>query len=291
MNRLAPVALHKPWQWLPRALGAVATDGAAVLRLVRAKWAMLWAVTRIELLKRYAGSFLGVVWIPFYAALHLGTLAFVYGVVFSGSAVAEYKGFDYVLFIFAGLVPYLGFNDAIAQGVGCIKGNIALVKNTVFPVELVPIKTVLAALMGHAGTFAILLLLLAARGHVSLHWLWLPVPLLLLLLAALGMVWFLSAAAVLVPDLTYIVNLTLLLAMFLSPIGFTLESLKDHPAAGLLLYLNPLTYLIDEFRFALLGYRMLPLWTSAVALGVAFLLFFVGASFFRRMTRVFSDYE
>lgn len=268
----------------------VARDASAVIRTVIAGRAMLAAVTRIELRRRYAGSFLGTIWIPFYAALLLGTYSFVYGIVFAGAAVAHFKGFDYVLFIFAGLVPYLGFNDAVAGGAGCIKQNIALVKNTVFPVELVPIKTVLAALLGHAGTLAVLMFLLAVRGHAGLHWLWLPVPIILTIIVTLGLVWFLSATVALVPDIAHLINLVLLLAMFLSPIAFTFETLGGHPAR-FLLYVNPLTYLIDESRFALMGFRMLPLWTAPAFLGASILVFVVGASYFRRMTRVFSDYE
>jgi lipopolysaccharide transport system permease protein len=284
------IAIHKPWEWLPRALSTVASDTSAVIRTVVERRAQLGAVTRIELRRRYAGSFLGTIWVPFYAALLLGTYSFVYGVVFAGAAVADFKGFDYVLFIFAGLVPYLGFNDAVAGGANCIKQNIALVKNTVFPVELVPIKTVLSALLGHAGTLAVLLVLLAIRGHAGVHWTWLPVPILLTIVATLGLVWFLSATVALVPDIAHLINLVLLLAMFLSPIAFTFDTLGGHPAR-FLLYANPLTYLIDEFRFALIGHRMLPLWTAPVFLGASLVVFAVGASYFRRMTRVFADYE
>ena len=61
--------------------------------------------------------------------------------------------------------------------------------------------------------------------------------------------------------------------------------------ARLLVYLNPLTYLMESFRFALLGIRALPIWTDALFLAAAIGASAVSATFFRRMSPIFSDYE
>jgi lipopolysaccharide transport system permease protein len=268
----------------------IPADGLSMLLSIFARRETLWAVTRVEIRKRYAGSILGLVWIPLQAALLLGVYSFVYGIVFAGGAIADYKGFGYVLFIFSGLAPYLALSDAISFGVGSVRQNITLVKNTVFPAELIPLKTALAAIVGHVGTLVVLLTLLLISGRAGIHWLYLPVPIVMVLCLSFGLVWFLSATAVLIPDLSQLVNLGLLLCLFLSPIAFTFDTIPV-PAARALLYLNPLSYVIDEFRYALIGYRMLPWWTSFIALGGSFAALVLGAAYFKRLMPVLADLE
>jgi ABC-type polysaccharide/polyol phosphate export permease len=94
--------------------------------------AVLLAVTRIELGKRYSGSFLGVLWYPIYWAALLGMYCFVYIVIFQ-QRIPEFGKFGYVLFIFSGLIPYFGVSDAIGSGAGSIRANTAVVRNRSSP--------------------------------------------------------------------------------------------------------------------------------------------------------------
>jgi lipopolysaccharide transport system permease protein len=77
--------------------------------------------------------------------------------------------------------------------------------------------------------------------------------------------------------------------MFISPIGFTIDSVPARVRA--LVYLNPLTYLIEGFRYALIGIRVSPLWHDPLFLAVSLVFALVAATFFRRMSPIFSDYE
>lgn len=284
------VALTKPWTWVHRVPAAVASEMRELARRVVRSRRTLWAVTRIEFHKKYAGSVLGVLWYPLYAALLLGMYTFVFTVMFPVRFdEAEFGTFDYIVFLFAGLVPYLGFSDAIATSVGSIKSNIALVKNAVFPIELIPVKHVLVSMAGLLISLGILLLVLAPSSYLGWHLLYLPVSLGLLLVFTLATVWVLSAVAVLVPDLNYFVNLLLLFLIFVSPIAVQLPQLPEK--VQLVLYANPLTHLIESFRYALLGARTTPLWWDAVFLVVALGFFCFAGAFFRRLMPLFSDYE
>ena len=93
-----------------------------------------------------------------------------------------------------------------------------------------------------------------------------------------------------VPDVAQIVNIGLLLLMFVSPIGFSVDH-GPARACGLLVYLNPMTYLMEAFRFALLGIRTLPIWFDFAFLAVRAGWRGRRGTFFRRMSPVFSDYE
>lgn len=229
-----------------------------------------------------------MLWYPLYSALLLGSYCFVYLVVFR-VRYRELGTYDFVLFAFAGLIPYLGFSEAVSTGLGSVKANLALLRNAVFPIEFVPVKHVLAALVGLLISLSILLLMILPTGYRGWHLLYLPLPLASLLLFCLGTVWVLSAVAVVVPDIAQVVNIALLLLIFVSPIGFSIDQVPAHMRA--LVYLNPMTYLINGFRYAFIGMRGLPVWYDGVFLIAALLFTAVSGAFFRRMSPIFSDYE
>jgi lipopolysaccharide transport system permease protein len=270
---------------LPSLIGR---ETRGIVANLRRSWRILWALTRIEVQRKYAGSILGVLWYPLYSFLLLGSYCFVYLVVFR-VRYREFGTYQFVLFVFSALIPYLGFSEAVSIGLGSVKANLALLRNTVFPIEFVPVKHVLAALAGLLISLTVLELMILPTAFRGWHVLYLPVPLLGLLLFCLAVVWILSAIAVVVPDVAQIVNIGLLLLMFVSPIGFSVDQVPS--GVRVLVYLNPLSYLMDSFRFALLGIRTLPVWFDFAFLAVALAGAAVSGTFFRRMSPVFSDYE
>ena len=266
----------------------VAQDSLVILKDFRRSWRVLWALTVIESQRKYAGSILGMLWYPTYAALLLASYCFVYLVVLR-MRFKEFGSYDYVLFVFAGLIPYLGLSEAVSASTASVRQSLGILKNAVFPIEFVPVKVVCAALFGLLSSLAILTAMILPTKYLGLHLLYLPVAILLLFAFCVMVAWALSAAAVFIPDILQVINIALLLLMFMSPVGYTLDMVPER--ARVLVYLNPLTYLIEAFRYALLGMRYLPLWVDAV-FGVACV---AGAAltgtFFRRLIPIFADYE
>ena len=129
---------------LPR---LVVSEAGGILRNFARSWRVLWALTFIESRRKYAGSILGMLWYPMYSALLLGSYCFVYLVVFR-MRFKELGTYEYVLFVFAGLIPYLGFSEAVATSTASVRQSLAILKNAVFPIEFVPVKFVCAALFG-----------------------------------------------------------------------------------------------------------------------------------------------
>ena len=284
------IAILKPWLWIHKAPRAILRENALLWRRAWISRRTLLAVTRVDFQKKYSGSVLGVLWYPLYSSLLLGMYSFVYMVIFK-QRYADFGKFEFVLFIFSGMIPYLGFSDAISTGTTSIKSNIAIVKNTIFPVELIPVKQLLVSLAGLSISLGILLVLLAPTKFLGLHLLYLPIPMILLFLFSISVIWFVSAIAVLIPDTSYLINLMLLFFMFISPIGFSLDKVPE--SALPLVLANPMTYLIESFRFALLGVRSasVPLWCDA-AFGFASLICAcISGAFFRRLMPLFSDFE
>jgi hypothetical protein len=125
-----------------------------------------------------------------------------------------------VLYVFCGLVPYLGFMEALTTGAMSIKQNIHLVKNVMLPIELIPVRAVLVGMASQFVSMAFVLILVTVNNSLSWHVLWLPAVVVLQMMWLVGLVWILSSITVALPDVTYFVNLFVFMLMFLSPIGY-----------------------------------------------------------------------
>lgn len=271
-----------------RILQAMIQPSQQMLTLIVRYRRILIATTKVEISKRYAGSALGLVWVALYPLLLLSVYLFVYLVVFK-MRFPGYSEIDYVLYVFAGLVPYIGLNEAIQAGTQSIKQNIHLVKNVMVPIEIVPVRAVAAALVGQVVLLILVAGLAAWNGTLSPLIITLPLVLGLQFLFLLGIVFVLSAVALVVQDATYFVNLTIMLLMFLSPIGFRADMLPIGFAP--LVWLNPISYLLDAFRVALLCNQASST-TSYILYPIISIAFFVlGSTFFQRFKGVLVDYE
>ena len=121
---------------------------SAPLSMLSLAWrqrTVLASITRFELQKRFSGSVLGLAWIVLYPSLLLALYLFVFLVVFR-VRFPGFSSFDYVLYVFAGLVPFIGLSEAVSSGCASMRQSLYLVKNVVLPPELIPLRTVLASL-------------------------------------------------------------------------------------------------------------------------------------------------
>jgi len=267
---------------------ALTRGTVAMTRTLAGNARLLVAITRVELSKKYAGSVLGPLWLILQPALLLSVYIFVYLVVFK-MRFADFSRLDYVLYVFTGLIPYMGTIDSITSGSVSIKQNIHLVKNVMLPIELVPVRAVLVASISQAVGLVVVLLLTAINGTLSWHVLWLPLVWALQILMLFGVVWILSSIAVGLPDISYFISLFLFLLMWVSPIGFTPDMVPAELRA--VLFLNPVYYLLEMYRDSLLFGRLPSLQVAGVYAGMCLFTFAVGSAFFRAFRSVLLDYE
>jgi len=282
------ISILKPWQWLARLPSVLVQETTNIIRDFRRSWRVLWALTVIESRRKYAGSILGMLWYPVYSGLLLASYCFVYLVVLR-VRFADFGTYGYVLFIFSGLIPYLGFSEAIAMSTPSVRQSIGILKNAVFPVEFVPVRFVCASLFGLLSSLAILVLMIVPTHFRGLHFLYLPVALTELFAFCVAAAWILSAVAVFVPDIVQVVNIALLPLMFVSPVGFSLDMVPR--SVRVLMFLNPLTYLIEAFRFSLIGVRHTAMWLDPFFLTVCVAMASLAGVFFVKLSPIFADYE
>lgn len=249
---------------------------------------LLAAITRVELNKRYAGSVLGPVWLILQPALLLSVYLFVYLVVFK-VRFAGFSRMDYVLHVFAALVPFLGVIEGTNAAVLSIKANMHLVKNVMLPIELVPARTVLVAMTGECLALALVIVLCAAFGILSPFVFALPLALLLQAAGLVGIAWILSGLGVALPDTSYVVSLFMFLLMFVSPIAFEPSMVPE--AMRFVVYANPVYYLIETFRDCLIAGRQIDPRVWAIQAVLSLSLYAIGATFFRHFKSILVDFE
>jgi lipopolysaccharide transport system permease protein len=271
-------------------VAAVVRGTVAMVHTLTSNARLLGAITRVELSKKYAGSVLGMAWVLLQPALLLSVYLFVYLVVFPVEMRSRgLSRLGYVLYVFCGLIPYLGTIEAITLGAASIKQNIHLVKNVMLPIELVPVRSVLVASATQAVGMAIIIVLSALNGTLTVHLLWLPLAWSLQIMMLFGLTWIIASIAVALPDISYFINLFLFLLMWVSPIGFTPDMVPPRLAA--VLYLNPVYYLLDVYRDSLMFGRLPPLSVALVYVSLSLVTFAIGSAFFRAFRGALLDYE
>jgi len=251
--------------------------------------ALLLATSRVEFQRRYAGSALGLFWTAINPLLLLGVYLFLFLVVFK-IRLPQYSGLGYAVMIFCGLVPFLCLTETVTGSAVALKQNIHLVKNVIMPIDLIPVRVVLIAIITQGFGLAALLALAAIQGELGVKaLLLLPVALLLQLLFLLGLGLFISALGVLIPDIAHVLGTLMLFLTFLSPIAYETQMVP----AGLefVTLSNPIAYMIDAFRMALMQTAPLEPWRLGVFALLAMFTFWGGAGFFRRFKGVIVDYE
>ena len=134
------------------------------LRLLYRSRHILYATTLFDIRSRYVGTIFGLGWAVLYPFLFLGLYAIVYALILR-IRLQQYSPIDYVELIFAGLIPFIGFSEALSTSAGSIAGNKQLIKNTMFPIELAPVKAVLTGSLSMAIGLLGLMITLWARGQ------------------------------------------------------------------------------------------------------------------------------
>jgi lipopolysaccharide transport system permease protein len=245
-------------------------------------------LTKREFSGRYRGSFGDVAW-SFVQPLFLLTVYTVaFGVIlkmrwgFAGSTA------DYALMLFAGLIVFNAFSEVLIKSATLITSNPNFVKKVVFPLELLPVIAVATALI-HAliGVAVWLLAYAALYGVPKPTAVLFPLVLMCFIPVLLGIGWLLSSIGVVVRDigqLTGMLNHTLL---FLTPIFYSIEAAP--PLLQNLLLLNPLTFVVEQFRLVMFIGLMPAMKGLALYFVLASLFAYASLVLFRRLRPGFAD--
>ncbi|MDC0761642.1 ABC transporter permease [Brevibacillus sp. AG] len=248
---------------------------------------ILFNITVDDIKKKYAGSIMGGTWILLNPLLFLSAYFLVYITIFK-IKLTGISTFDYVLIIFSGLIPWFGFSESIGLGVNTVTSNSSLIKNTIFPIELIPVKVVLASMVSQLIGLIMLLIVVGFNGQLGFYVLLLPFVLVLQILFTTGLVWILASINVFFRDLSQIITVILILLMMVSPIAYTTDMLTSELVY--FMQFNPMYYMISLYREIII-YNSLPSWDiTLIFVALSLGLFFLGHYVFTRLKVVFADY-
>lgn len=261
-------------------------------RTERQYWRDLWRYRELfyflawrDILVRYKQTVIGIAW----ALIRPFLTMVVFTVVFGRIAKLPSEGVPYPILVFAAMLPWQFFANALAECSNSLISNANLLSKVYFPRLIVPTSAVIVSFVDFLISGIILLGLMAWYNFVpSWQILTLPIFILIAFSAAMGAGLWLAALNVQYRDFRYIVPFIVQFGLYISPVGF---SSRVVPEQWRLLYsLNPMVGVIDGFRWAILGQETQLLTNEFImSLGLVLILFVTGISYFRKMERTFAD--
>jgi len=284
VTTLAAVATAVSTRRFPRLLRPLQEGSARYLVSHRN---LLWRIASNEMRARYAGSHLGNLWVVLTPALLLVVYAITYVAILK-IRLAGLSEWEYVIFIFSGLVPYLMTAEALVNGATSVIANKSVLNNTVFPIDLAPVKVVLNAQATMLTGMTVTLVGGALIGTLRWTVVLLPAIWFLNIVALIGINWFLSLLNVIFRDIQNFLTPLLMIMLIISPIAYTPEIVPD--SLKPLILLNPFAYFVVAYQQVIvLG--ITPRADHALALlALSLVPFVAGSWFFARAKRVIVDY-
>jgi lipopolysaccharide transport system permease protein len=205
-----------------------------------------------EVIGRYRGSIMGLLWSFFNPLLLLLIYTFVFGFIFKTRwGINTDNKTEFAILLFAGLIIYNLLAECLNRAPNLILSNTNYVKKVVFPLEILPWVTLGSALFHMLISIVILLLFFIIINH-AIPWtaFYFPLVLLPFIFFIMGAMWFLAALGVFIRDISQIMGIITTGLLFMSPIFYPVTML---PAAYQhYLYLNPLTFIVEQTRAVLL---------------------------------------
>ena len=262
-------------------------------RADRQYWSDLWRYRELyfilawrDVAVRYKQTVLGAAWAFVRPFLTMVVFTVLFGYL---AKLSQTTGVPYAILVFAGLLPWSLFSAVMGDVSTSVIANGHLISKVYFPRLIVPLSTVVVALIDFAVSLIILAGLMLWYLFVP-GWqiLLLPGFVLLALLAALGPALWAASLIVKYRDFRFIIPFALQFGLYISPVGFASSVVSEK--WRLLYSLNPMVGVIDGFRWCIIGGDSPIYWPGfLMSLGVVTFFLWLGLRTFRRTERGFSD--
>ncbi|NMC28748.1 MAG: ABC transporter permease [Pelolinea sp.] len=270
----------------PRTIVIKPSTGWAALNL-KDLWnyrELIYFFTWRDLKVRYKQTLLGASW----AILQPVLTMVVFSVFFGGLAKVPSDGVPYPIFSYTALLPWTLFSKALQDASRSLVSSANIISKVYFPRLILPLSSTLAGLVDFLIAFTVLLLMMVFYGIHPTANLWLlPLLILLALVTAIGVSLWLSALNVMYRDVGHMLPFLSQFWMYITPIAYSSSIV---PEKWRFIYaLNPMTGVVEGFRWSLLGTGEGPGITLLISSCIAVLITISGLFYFRRMERKFAD--
>ena len=261
-------------------------DAAA---LVNERCSLLAIMTWRELTDRYAGQALGAAWAVISPLLMMATYMLAFGVIFRGRIGPVDNGTEYVAFMLAGLVPWMAMQDCVSRATSAITGHANLVKQVVFPNEILPLRVALSSMSILLIGLIVTIPLAIASGawHPFGLLVLLPIAIASFVLLLVGLSFWLAAIGVFARDIKDLISFLLGIGLFLHPVLYPPASVPSW--LGPWFMLSPFSHMIWCFRDALTLSNHEHIWSWLVFPLVSISTFTMGWRGYRMLKPTFGN--
>ena len=262
----------------------------ALVRIFIKHRQLIFQMIQREVIGRYKGSVIGLGWSFFNPILMLAVYTFVFSVVFKarwGIDTNESKT-QFAVILFVGMIVHGLFAEVVSRAPSLILSNVNYVKKVVFPLEILPIISLGAALF-HSLISVSVLLLAFVFFNGFLHWtvIFLPLVILPFMCLILGLAWIFASIGVFIRDIGQAINLIVMILMFLSPVFYPITALPEEFRPWLLA--NPLTFIIEQSREVLIWGKLPDFIGLLIYIFYSILLMWLGFAWFQKTRKGFAD--
>lgn len=252
-------------------------------------WRLIYEMTKREVVGRYRGAMMGLLWSFFTPVLMLVVYTFVFGVVFKSRWVGGTSSqSEFAVVLFAGMMVFNLFAECINRAPGLVLSNPNFVKKVIFPLEILPVVAFGSALFHFFVSVLVwLLFYLIVFGIPSADALWLPVVLLPLALFSIGVSWCLASLGVYLRDVGQVIGVVTTILMFMSPIFYSIESIPERFRR--FMYISPITYFVEQTRDLLVWHKGMQWWPWGKVMLLSVVIAALGFAWFQKTRKGFAD--
>lgn len=247
-------------------------------------------MSRREVVGRYKGSVMGLAWSFFNPVFMLAVYTFVFSVVFKSrwGMDGDESKMQFAVVLFVGMIVHGFFAEVLNRAPGLILSNVNYVKKVVFPLEILPVIAMCAALFHSLISLGVLLFAFVIfNGYVPWTAVLIPLVLLPLVILTLGFAWMLASLGVFLRDVGQTIGIITMVMMFLAPVFYPITALPEEFRPWIMA--NPLTFIIEQAREVLIWGRT-PNWLGLGAyLAVAVAVAWAGYAWFQKTRKGFAD--
>ena len=262
---------------------------AELLLLLTRHKLLTFELARREIMDRYAGQFFGIFWTFVHPLVVILVYVFLFSTVFTTKVGGSIQmPLDMTSYILAGIIPWLAFSESMSKGSTAITNNANLVKQVIFPIEVLPVKGVIATLFTEIIFLSMqtVYTLIKYQG-LSPMYLLLPLALTLQVLAMIGVSYILSAVGAYLRDTKDFIQVFLAIGFWFVPILYLPQAI---PASiRPLLLVNPFSHLIWCFQDILYFGRFEHPWSWLIYAVLSLIVFLYGYRLFRKLKVMFGD--
>jgi lipopolysaccharide transport system permease protein len=242
-----------------------------------------------EVIGRYRGSFMGILWSFFNPVLMLAVYTFVFSVIFKARwGTSSDSRTEFALVLFAGLMVFSLFAECINRAPGLILSNPNYVKKVVFPLEILTWVNLGSAIFHSIISLAVWLIaymIFFGIPHITV--LYLPLIILPFALFIMGLSWALASLGVFLRDVSQVIGVVTTTLMFLSPIFYPATALPEEYRPWL--YMNPLTPVIEQVRDVLYWGKAPDFMMLGIYLIISLVVAWLGFAWFQMTRKGFAD--